>query len=145
MKTPKSKKYAVEQFFIRNEILSILGLTSDKYKDGFYLYDIDNNDSIQDKIMELRPDIQKYFCHINITGLIYPERCKRPWLSIARGVIKNHYTLKYKACRYKSGDGSVFTMRYYLEPIKKDYSSKNICLNLKRTNKKQLNLIRISN
>lgn len=110
MRISKSKKYAVEQFLIQKQIISLLELES-----GFYLYEMDRNLSKQEEIMDLVPEIWKYFAHMNVTGLLYPERCKRPWLSIVRGVLKNRYQLKYKACRYSTNSGSVFTMKYYIK------------------------------
>ena len=116
MKTPKSKKYVEERDLVQNKIISILNLN-----EGFYLYEIDNNDEVKKKIMDLVPDISKYFCHVNMTGLLYPKKCKRPWLSMVRGVLKDKYALKYKVCRYKlknkSTYESIFTMKYYLVPI----------------------------
>jgi len=110
MRISKSKKYAVEQFLIQKEVISLLNL-----ENGFYLYELDNNKEIQNKIMNMVPDIWQYFAHMNVTGLLYPEKCKRPWLSIVRGVLKNRYILKYKACRYASkNEGSVFTMKYFV-------------------------------
>lgn len=111
MRTPKSRKYANEQAAIVKQVMDMLNLEGD----GFYLYDIDRNKDIQKKIMDLVPEIWKYFPHVNITGLIYPEKCKRAWLSIVRGVIKNQYVLKYRTCRYQIEGGSRHTMKYYLE------------------------------
>jgi hypothetical protein len=111
MKTPKSRKFAIEQAEIQNKIIGMLNLEGN----GFYLYDLDRKKDLQKQIMDLVPEIWKCFPHVNITGLIYPEKCKRPWLSIVRGVIKNRYTLKYKSCRYQVNGGSTHTMRYFLE------------------------------
>jgi hypothetical protein len=111
MRTPKYRKYANEQAVIIKQVVDILNLGGD----GFYLYDLDNNKDMQKQIMDMVPEIWKYFPHVNITGLIYPEKCKRPWLSIVRGVIKNQYILKYRTCRYQIEGGSRHTMRYYLE------------------------------
>lgn len=128
MKTSKVTKYAVQQHLIQNELIYLLGLEGN----GFYLCDLDNNLELQDQIMNLVPEIRKYFCHVNITGLIYPQRCKRPWLSIVRGILKNKYHLKYQACRYpsksldKSSSTKDFTMRYYIEPIEQLTSNKQI-------------------
>lgn len=111
MRTPKSRKFAVEQADIQNKIIGLLNLEGN----GFYLYDLDRNKDLQKQIMDMVPDIWKCFPHVNITGLIYPDKCKRPWLSIVRGVIKNRFTLKYKSCRYQTNGGSTHTMRYFLE------------------------------
>jgi hypothetical protein len=142
MKTPKSKKYALEQFMIQNEVIGILNLGLGQK--GFYLYEIDNDKKIQKQIMDLVPDIRKYFCHVNMTGLLYPDKCKRPWLSIVRGVLRDRYRLCYQACRYRNSVSNVFTMRYYLEAKKKKVeSTKNPIVRLNLTFKaprKTLNL-----
>jgi len=111
MRTPKSRKFAIEQANIQNKIIALLNLEGN----GFYLYDLDRNKDLQQQIMDMVPDIWKVFPHVNITGLIYPAKCRRPWLSIVRGVIKSRYTLKYKTCRYQTSNGSTHTMRYFLE------------------------------
>tara|TARA_R100001163_G_C5062966_1_gene200161 strand:- start:1925 stop:2464 length:540 start_codon:yes stop_codon:yes gene_type:complete len=115
MRIAKSKMYCKEQREIRNRVIDILNLDGL----GFYLYSVDNDKWQQKQIMDLVPQIWKYFSHINITGLQYPEKCKRPWLSIARGVLKSKYRLKYKACRFwvKKLCKSVYTLKYYMEPI----------------------------
>lgn len=115
MRISKSKKYAIEQFLIQKQIISLLNL-----EDGFYLYELDRDTDKQQVIMDMVPEIWRYFAHMNVTGLLYPEKCKRPWLSIVRGVLKNRYNLKYKACRYLSNDGSVFTMKYYIKPLNQE-------------------------
>ena len=112
MRISKSTKYAVEQFLIQKQIISLLNL-----EEGFYLYEMDRDVEKQQTIMNMVPEIWQFFAHMNVTGLLYPKKCKRAWLSIVRGVLKNRYSLKYKACRYLSNDGSVFTMKYYTEPL----------------------------
>jgi len=114
MRISKTKKFAVEQYLIQQELISLLNL-----KEGFYLYDLDRDKKKQQQILDMVPEIWKYFTHMNVTGLLYPEKCKRTWLSIIRGVFKNKYYLKYKACRLLTNQGSIFTMKYHIEPIPK--------------------------
>ena len=112
MRRSKEKIFAVEQHMIQRQIIEMLNLNH-----GFYLYELDKNLELQKQIMEMVPEICKYFAHVNITGLIYPEKCKRAWLSIARGVLKSKYKVKYRPCRYNTPEGGVFTLKYYVEPI----------------------------
>jgi len=121
MRISKSKKYAIEQFLIQKQIISLLNL-----ENGFYLYELDRDQDKQEEIMGMVPEIWKFFAHMNVTGLLYPEKCKRPWLSIVRGVLKNRYQLKYKACRYSTKNGSVFTMKYYIKKIDDSDSSSSM-------------------
>ena len=110
MRISKSKKYSIQQFLIQKEIINLLNLDQ-----GFYLYEMDKNKNLQTKIMNMIPEIENYFAHTNMTGLLFPKKCKRPWLSVVRGVLKNNYYLKYKTCRYQSDIGSVYTMKYYCQ------------------------------
>lgn len=113
MRISKAQKFEKEQYMIQQEIIGLLGLEDGN---GFFLYELDRDQEKINQIMEMVPEIWKYFAHMNVTGLLYPEKCKRPWLSIVRGVLKNEWKLRYKPCRFNSEtDGSVFTMRYYLE------------------------------
>jgi hypothetical protein len=140
MSKTKVMKYQIERFLLQNDVINILGLSN-----GFYLCDVDADAEIQQKILNLIPDIKKYFYQVNICGLIYPEKCKRAWLSIVRGVLKDRYTLCYKACRYPKNN--MLTMQYYIKDILNTtlLSNKNIPIintNLKKNtfSKKQLKL-----
>lgn len=127
MRISKAQKFEKEQYMIQQEIISLLGLVEEdpnsELEYGFYLYELDRDQEKIDHIMAMIPEIWKYFAHMNITGLLYPEKCKRPWLSIVRGVLKNQWKLRYKPCRFASeADGSIFTMRYFLERRDEDES-----------------------
>lgn len=113
MRPSKSEKFKVEQFLIRQDIITLLNLKAN----GFYLCDLDQDQRKKNHIMDLAPDISEYFTHVNVTGILYPDKCKRPWLSLVRGVLKNKYRLKYKACRRMTKNGSVFTMKYFIEAL----------------------------
>ena len=124
MRPSKSEKFKVEQFLIRQDIITLLNLKDS----GFYLCDLDHDQCKQNHIMDLAPEISEYFTHVNVTGILYPDKCKRPWLSLVRGVLKNKYRLKYKACRRMTKNGSVFTMKYFIESL----DQSNTCKYLKR-------------
>ena len=57
----KSELYAKEQEEIMNKIVRILDL---EHINCYTLYDLDNNKEIQEKIMELIPEIRKYYSFI---------------------------------------------------------------------------------
>jgi len=94
----KKIKFEKEQNIIFNKLLNTLNYNNDNL---FYLYDLDNNKDLQDNIMKLVDDIIKYYSSSNCTG-INKKKCKRPYLSIIRYLVKYHeknlffmdYTLK---------------------------------------------------
>ena len=79
----------------------------------FTLYKLDNDIKKQKEIMNLIPDIRKYFSFNNLKAVGEPERIKRPWLSIIKQLTKKHYTLTNKHYRIYKDDGKVIrTMNY---------------------------------
>ena len=74
----------------------------------------------QKQIMDLIPDIRKYFSFNNLKAVGEPERIKRPWLSIIKQLTKKHYTLTNKHYRIYKDDGKVIrTMNYTFTKIHK--------------------------
>jgi hypothetical protein len=89
----KSELYALEQRQICDKVISILSLDDNG---SVWLADLDANVDQQRTIMALVPDIRKYYSYTSIDGANIPERCRRPWLSIARAVTKPYYTWSSK-------------------------------------------------
>jgi hypothetical protein len=98
----KSDLYKEEQFLIVNKLINILKLDEDN---SITLYDLDNNENIKNEIMDLIPEIKKYFRFDCIHGVLNTETVKRPYLSIIRNIIKLKYLVKnskhQKICRAK--------------------------------------------
>jgi hypothetical protein len=92
----KSELYKKEQDEIIDKIITILELDKDH---GITLHTLDNDTLKQDKILELIPDIRKYFSFTTIIGVSEPEKAKRPYLSIIKQLTKNKYTIM--SCDYK--------------------------------------------
>ena len=94
----KKIKFEKQQNSLFNDLLNILNYNNDNV---FYLYDLDNNKELQDNIMNLVDNIIKYYPSSNCNG-INKKKCKRPYLSIIRYLVKYHnknlffmdYTLK---------------------------------------------------
>ena len=86
----KSELYKKEQEEIVYKIISILDLEN---KTEYTLYELDKNEEIQKKIMELIPEIRKYYAFNNLKAVGEPNKRKRPWLSIIKNLLKTKYNI----------------------------------------------------
>jgi hypothetical protein len=86
----KSELYKKEQEEIVDKIIKILDLENKK---SYTLYELDNNEEIQKQIMELIPEIRKWYSFNNMKAVGEPEKRKRPWLSIIKNLIKTKYNM----------------------------------------------------
>ena len=75
----KSDLYKKEQQEVIEKIIYILDL---KNKNTYTLYELDKNEEIQNKIMELIPEIRKWFSFNGLKAVGEPSKIKKPWLSI---------------------------------------------------------------
>ena len=105
----KSELYKTEQYEICDKIIDILQLDNDK---SITLYELDNDKVKKKKILDLIPDIRKYFSFGSIVGASEPENTKRPWLSIIRHITKIKYQLIYGDYTKKINDTRIRTKRY---------------------------------
>ena len=110
----KSELYKTEQNEIVDKIISILDLENNNI---YTLYELDNNLEIQTKIMDLIPEIRKWFSFNNMKSVGEPERIKRPWLSIIKHLTKPKYNLESKSFHFKNKDKWVMTQQYIFTPI----------------------------
>jgi hypothetical protein len=94
----KSELYKKEQDDIIDKIISILDLEN---KNTYTLYELDQNEEIQTRIMKLIPEIRKWFAFNNMKAVGEPERIKRPWLSIIKYLTKSNYTIENKEQQFK--------------------------------------------
>ena len=105
----KKEVYKKEQDEIINKIISIVGIEDNKQ---ITLYELDNDIKIQ-KIMDLIPNIRKYFSFNNLKTVGEPERIKRPWLSIIKQLTKEQYKLHKKDYSiYQENGGIIRTILY---------------------------------
>ncbi len=86
----KSELYKKEQEEIIDKIIKILDLENKK---TYTLYELDNNEEIQNKIMELIPEIRKWFSFNNMKAVGEPSKRKRPWLCNIKQLTKSKYNL----------------------------------------------------
>ncbi len=70
-------------------------------KNTYTLYELDKNEEIQKQIMELIPEIRKWFAFNNMKSVGEPERIKRPWLSIIKNLLKSKYSIENKEQQFK--------------------------------------------
>ena len=77
----KSDLYKKEQEEVIEKIISILDL---KNKNTYTLYELDKNEEIQNIIMELIPEIRKWFSFNGLKAVGELSKIKRPWLSIIK-------------------------------------------------------------
>ena len=96
----KLLKYNKEQQEILDKLKNILNYNNDY---TFYLYDLDNKTDLQESIIGLSNDIKKYYPASSCMG-VNGKKCKRPYLSIIRYILKFHnkelyfmdYTLEFE-------------------------------------------------
>ena len=96
-------KYQKEQREIYDKLIEILNYNGDN---TFTLFDVDTNAELQKKIMDLKPDVVKYFS-VKTMKWMQPE-CVRPYMGIIRHVLQEFG--KYPISSGGSGimpDGSV--------------------------------------
>ena len=105
----KSELYKKEQEEIVDKIVGILDLENKNY---YTLYELDNNEEIQKKIMELIPEIRKWYSFNGMKAVGEPEKIKRPWLSIIKQLIKSKYNLLIKELRYTDKGIQIKTQHY---------------------------------
>ena len=99
MRIKLSEKFQKEREDVCDKIINILNLTEDN---TFLLCDLDNDIEKQNKILELKEEIKKYFACSTISSFKPNFECKRPYLNIVRSILKkqnytfigNDYTIK---------------------------------------------------
>ena len=92
MRIKLSEKYQNEREGICNKIITILELTEDN---TFLLCELDDNIEKQNKILELKEEIQKYFACSTISSFKPNFECKRPYLNIIRSILrKQNYNIE---------------------------------------------------
>ena len=108
----KNELYKKEQDEVINKIISILDL---KNKNTYTLYELDKNEEIQNKIMELIPEIRKWFSFNGIKAVGDPEKIKRPWLSIIKHLIKQKYNMISLDYHFTENSNHIRTQKYCFE------------------------------
>ena len=110
----KSELYKKEQEEIVDKIITILDLEN---KTEYTLYELDKNEDIQKQIMELIPEIRKYYAFNNLKAVGEPNKRKRPWLSIIKNLLKSKYTIESVDFRMMDNDVEIRTHKYKIDLI----------------------------
>ena len=105
----KSILYRQEQEEIIERIIDILHLDNNK---SISLYDLDNDIEKQNKIMDMIPEIRKFFSFSTIIGASEPHKVKRPYLSIIKQLCKKKYDILVQDCILKVDEKDVRSKRY---------------------------------
>lgn len=105
----KSELYKKEQEEIVDKIIHILDLEN---KNTYTLYGLDGNKELQVKIMELIPEIRKWFAFNGIKAVGNPSKIKRPWLSIIKHLIKSKYNIVSKDFQFTENGQHIRTHIY---------------------------------
>jgi hypothetical protein len=107
----KSELYKTEQLQLCDKIIEILQLDDDN---SFLLKDLDNNIDKQKQILDLIPEIRKYFSFSSIIGASEPKKTKRPYMSIIRQICKIKYNVVPKNYMLRrENEKEVKTMKYF--------------------------------
>lgn len=93
----KSELYKKEQEEIVDRIITILNLENNNV---INLCNLDSDINKQKQIMELIPEIRKYYSFNGIKAVGEPNKIKRPWLSIIKNLTKEKYNLESKEYRF---------------------------------------------
>ena len=105
----KSDLYKNEQEEVIEQIITILDLQN---KNTYTLYELDKNAEMQNKIMELIPEIRKWFSFNNLKAVGEPSRIKRPWLSIIKQLTKTKYNIESKDFQFTENGKYIRTHIY---------------------------------
>ena len=110
----KSELYKKEQEEIVDKIIGILDLENKK---TYTLYELDNNKEIQKQIMELIPEIRKWFSFNGMKAVGDPDKIKRPWLSIIKHLIKSKYNMVSLDYHFTENKKNIRTQLYQFDLI----------------------------
>jgi hypothetical protein len=110
----KCELYKKEQEEVIEKIISILDLQNKK---TYTLYELDKNEEIQHKIMELIPEIRKWFSFNSLKAIGEPSRIKRPWLSIIKQLTKTKYNIESKDFQFTENGKYIRTHIYKFTPL----------------------------
>ena len=111
----KSELYKKEQEEIVDKIITILDL---KNNNVINLCDLDSDINKQKQIMELIPEIRKYYSFNGIKAVGEPNKIKRPWLSIIKHLIKKKYNIISLDHHFTENGKHIRTQKYFFEPLK---------------------------
>jgi hypothetical protein len=105
----KEELYKKEQDEILQKIINIIDLDKEN---SITLYELDIDTEKQNKIIDLIPDIRKYFSLSFVKGVKNPELLKRPYLSVIKQILKNNYNIISSDFRTQIDENKIRTKKY---------------------------------
>lgn len=124
----KQELYRTEQDDILQKMMDILELDKEN---SITLYELDKNSDKQKNILNLLPNIRKYFSLSFVKGVKNPKLLKRPWLSIIKQLLKKNYNIISTDFRMVINDNKIRTKKYIF--IQKKYLKRIYYSNNKRS------------
>jgi hypothetical protein len=111
MRIKLCEKYKIEREDICKNIIDILKLDANN---SFILCELEKDTEKQTAILNMKDEIKKYFACSEISSFKPNFECKRPYLNIARGILrKQGYTFENHNILYKLENGNYKkTMKY---------------------------------
>jgi hypothetical protein len=99
MRIKLSEKYTFEREEICNKLINIIQLDTEGC---FLLSNLDSDINKQNKILEMKDNIKHYFAVSTISSFKPNFPCKRPYLNIIRGILRQQgYTFEGKDFEFK--------------------------------------------
>ena len=92
-----------------NKIINILELDKNN---SITLYELDNDIIKQEKILNMLPEIKKYFKCNCVKSLLSPEKVKRVYLSLIRYITKLEYNMISTQFLIRNDKNVIRTMKY---------------------------------
>lgn len=112
MRVKLCDKYKIERENICNKIIDILKLDANN---SFLLCELDEDPEKQTAILNMKEEIQKCFACSEISSFKPNFECKRPYLNIARGILrKQGYTFISTDLDIKINDVIKRTTKYII-------------------------------
>lgn len=113
MRLKLSEQYPTQREEVCNKIINILQLDGDN---SFLLSDLDASEEKQQAIIGMKYEIQHFFACSEISAFKPNYKCKRPYLNIARGILrKMNYYFEGKDVFVKKEDCDTYrTIRYFV-------------------------------
>ena len=108
----KYRLYQQEQQNILDRLENILDFTEDRKVVS--LYDLDNDNDKQRRILDLLPDVRKYFALSKSNVVNYPDTYQRPYSSIIRILLRQRYEMRVKEIKIKKDANMVIRSREYI-------------------------------
>ncbi len=96
--------------YIENDII-------ETHNQWLKLIKLDNNKKVQKQIMELIPEIRKWYAFNNMKAVGEPDKRKRPWLSIIKHLLKTKYTIENKEHQFKNNEKWIKSPMYIFTKV----------------------------